>query len=209
MPPTFSYLAGGLGLFGLIGLFLAFSSLRARRYRKSVGRGFFALFWLTAAALFATLSVATQGYRALTREEVVARITTRKLGPQSFEARVELPGEEGFRTYALAGDQLYVDARILKWKPIINVFGLHTAYELDRIGGRYLDLEEEKTGERTLHGLGTKKPMDLDLFALRKAHPLLAPLVDAEYGSGTFIAPSDRGRYEIRVSTSGLLVREL
>jgi hypothetical protein len=32
-------------------------------------------------------------------------------------------------------------------------------------------------------------------------------LLDAEYGSGTFIAADKEGEFEIRVSTSGLLIR--
>ena len=35
------------------------------------------------------------------------------------------------------GDQVLVDARILKWHYIGNVLGLHTQYELDRLTGRF------------------------------------------------------------------------
>ena len=41
------------------------------------------------------------------------------------------------QTYALAGDDIYVDAHIVKWTPLANQLGLHTTYRLDRIGGRY------------------------------------------------------------------------
>jgi len=36
---------------------------------------------------------------------------------------------------------------------------------------------------------------------------VLAPLVDATYGSGTFISVARPAQYEVRVSTSGLLIR--
>jgi hypothetical protein len=48
----------------------------------------------------------------------------------------------------------------------------------------------------------------LDLFKLRHRSAWLAPLFDAEYGSASFV-PVDRPMdLEVRVSTTGLLIRE-
>jgi hypothetical protein len=179
---------------------------RRRRVRGMAANGTLGLLMLTTALLFATLTVSTWGYRALTHEEVVLWITTTRTGPQQFDAEVEFrDGREA--TYALSGDEFYVDARILKWKPVANLLGLHTDYELDRIAGRYVSLADERTRARTVHPLGKSKPFDL--FRMRRSYPLLAPLVDAEYGSATFTPIEDRGRFEVRLSTTGLLVRRL
>ena len=48
----------------------------------------------------------------------------------------------------------------------------------------------------------------VDLFHLRMASDLLSPLVDAEYGSASFVAARDTALWELRVSTTGLLLRE-
>jgi hypothetical protein len=180
-------------------------AFRKRRILRTTTNTLMALLMLSVAALFATLSVSTQGYRALIREEVVASVATRKLADQQFEVRVHFP--EGRDTmFVLNGDEFYVDARILKWKPIANVLGLHTDYELDRISGRYVDLEAEQANSRTVYALSEPKP--LDLFDLLRRHPFLGWLVDAEYGSGTFIASDDQALFDILVSTTGLLVRK-
>jgi hypothetical protein len=165
-----------------------------------------ALLVLVTAALAVTLIVSTRGYRALTREEVALVVRTEPDGAQRFIASVRFPDGRA-ETFRLAGDEVYVDARILKWKPMANLIGLHTAYELDRIAGRYRGLEDEQTKQRTLFALGREKP--LDLFDLRRSFPVLAPLVDAEYGSATFVTASRPAAYEVRVSTSGLLVRPI
>jgi len=167
-------------------------------------RGTLGLLMLVTALLFATLTVPTLGYRALTHEEVVLVVTTVRTGPQRFDARVEFP-DGTQEIYPLRGDEFYVDARILKWKPVANVLGLHTEYELDRIAGRYTSLTDEQSRPRTVYPLSSPEP--LDLFQLRRSYPLLAPLLDAEYGSGTFVPVEDRARFEVRLSTSGLLVR--
>jgi hypothetical protein len=180
-------------------------ALKKRRIMGTAANTLLALLMLSLTALSVTLTVSTQGYRALTREESVAKVTTRALAEQRFEARVEFP--DGRDTvFFLAGDEFYMDARILKWKPLANVLGLHTDYELDRISGRYLELEAEQSNPRTVFALSP--PKRIDLFDLRRKHPLLGWLVDAEYGSGTFIASDDQAVFDVTVSTSGLLVRK-
>ncbi len=186
-------------------LFLAGWTMRGKKVVRTAANTLVAILMLTFSALFATLTISTQGYRAFTREELVATVTTRTLGTQRFEALVRFPDERD-TTFLLAGDEFYVDAHILKWKPIANLIGMHTDYELDRIAGRYLSLAEEQANPRTVFALSSAKP--LDLFNLRRRHPLLGWLVDAEYGSGTFTATDDQAQFDILVSTSGLLVRK-
>ncbi len=194
--------------FGILALCMLGLSLRALRARRPLAGAFEAL-WaallLCAALLLAALSVSLQGYRAFGREEVVAVVEVQPIGPERFLARLLEP-DGRYREFELRGDQFYVDARILKWKRWANLLGLHTAYELDRIGGRYAAIEAERQRPRSVHALGESAL--LDVFALRRAQRWLAPLVDAEYGSASFIASDVPAQYEVRVSTTGLLVRE-
>lgn len=150
--------------------------------------------------------VGTQGYRALTQEQVAAIIETRPIGPGSFQAVFSFP-EGPDTTFLLAGDEVYVDAHILKWTSLGTVLGLKTAYELDRVSGRYTRLEDEQRKPRTVYSLARKRRVDL--FTLRRRYQLLDPLVDAEYGSATFIAINRPAQFELRVSSTGLLIREV
>jgi len=84
--------------------------------------------------------------------------------------------------------------------------GLHTAYELDRVGGRYMDLKEERENIRTVFLLSRDKAVNM--FTLRQRYSLLRPLLDAEYGSASFINSDKPAHFEIRVSTTGLLIRK-
>ena len=198
-----------------LALALLFGSVAAWRQRRRVSSlvGFLAAaLCLSIGALCATISVGIRGYAALTHEVVAATIVTEPLAPQRFRATVTLP-DRTVHMYDLAGDAIYVDAHILKWRPLANLLGLHTAYELDRIAGRYALLADEQTRERTVYSLATDKPFDT--FDLARRYWVLRPFVDAQYGSATFInatgsgSPRDvrRMTYEVRVSTTGLLVR--
>jgi hypothetical protein len=142
---------------------------------------------------------------ALTHEEVAARITVTPPGKQRFNATIRYPdGRVG--TYAIAGDEIYVDAHILKWKSYANWIGLHTGYELDRVAGRYHGVKDEQTAERTVHALSRERM--IDLYSIRRRYAFLEPLVDAEYGSATFVPVTKPAELELRVSTTGLLLRE-
>lgn len=202
--PTILAIAAALLAVGF--LVAGLRALRRRRVVTSAVDGLVGVLLLVCAVLLGVITVATTGYQALTRERLAATVEVLPAGPRRFEARLELP--DGTRdTFDLAGDQVYVDAHILKWKPIANLLGLHTAYELDRIGGRYADIGSELANEKTVYSLKRDKFAGLDMFELARGTPLFAPLLDAEYGSGTFQRAARPAVYEVYVSTSGLLIR--
>ena len=189
---------------GLVSFLLARGAARRRRWQRTVAVGLVGLLFVSVSALLATVSVSIRGYRALTHEEVAATVRTFPTGTQRFRASMTYPdGRE--ESFDLRGDAIYVDAHILKWQPWVNLLGLHTVYELDRVAGRYDDLANERGGPRTVFSLGRPKPFDL--FDVVRRFRRLSVLVDAEYGSATFVAARGRAAYEILVSTSGLLAR--
>lgn len=199
-----SWAALAFVLASLLFLWSALRALRHARLLKLGGALTAALLLFALAALLGTLALATRGYQALTREDVAAIVDVEPDGAQRFRVRLRTADGQA-KEFQLSGDEFYIDAHILKWKPVANIIGLHTAYELDRVAGRYRQLEHERTAPRTVYGLAQDKPVDL--FALRQRYTLLAPLLDAEYGSATFVPADRRQRLEVRVSTSGLLIR--
>lgn len=201
LPVIVAAVAGVLAL-GL--LFAAVAAIRRRRFATSAVEALAAVVLLALAALLGVIVIATRGYFALTHEELAATVEVTPEGDRRFEAVVTLP--DGRRsTFDLAGDQVYIDAHILKWKPMANLLGLHTSYELDRIGGRYDDIASELVRDRTVHSLKRDRPVDM--FALARSMPLFGSLLDAEYGSATFQRASEPVAYDVFVSTSGLLIR--
>lgn len=196
-------------VFGAAGLILLFGGiaalLRSRPLRFAL-RSLSGLLLLVCGLLAIGLAAGLQGYQAFTREEFAARITVKPLGPQRFAATM-LFADGREEAYELTGDEIYVDAHILKWHPYANLLGLHTAYELDRITGRYRGIEQERSAPRTVHSLAKDKPVDL--FALRQRHEFLAPLVDAQYGSATFVPADKAAEFDLLVSPTGLLMRKV
>ena len=189
---------------GLILILAGLTALFGLHPLRFMTRTLLGLLLISLGVLEATITLGIQGYRALTQEELAARISVRPYAPQRFTAKLVFPdGREA--SYSISGDEIYLDARILKWHALANLLGLTTAYELDRVGGRYRDLEQEKSAPRTLYSLGREKAVDL--FALSKRFPYLEHFVDAKYGSAAFVPAGEPADLELRVSTTGLLIR--
>lgn len=196
-------------IFALLSVIFFIVTIIAVKKRKLIVTTMYsvtALLMLSLCALFSTITIAIKGYQALTREELAAIVKVEPTGKQKFTARFTMPdGSE--KKFLLAGDQLYVDAHILKWKPLANLFGLHTSYELDRVAGRYATLNDETTKLHTVYSLSEDKPVNM--FDLRQRFALLNPLLDAEYGSATFINSNSVEEFKVLVSTTGLLIRKI
>jgi hypothetical protein len=204
--PILVVLSLGFAAFGVVLVGLAARAFRARRWIGTALSALAGALLLSVSTLAAVLSVSVRGYRALTSEEVAMTVTTVPTGPHAFQAYVEFPDGRD-TTLAVRGDQVLVDARILKWRYVGNLLGLHTQYALDRLTGRYVDIDDERGLERTVHSLGAREP--LDLFDLAQRYSPLRFLVDAEYGSATYIEVREPARFQVTVSTTGLLVREI
>ena len=180
--------------------------LRRGRWLSGATTGLLGSLFLAAGALAAMVTIGVQGYRALTLETVAATVSTEPVAVQRFRATIRLP-DQRLAMYELAGDAFYIDAHILKWHSLANLLGVPTAYELDRVAGRYNDVAQERSRPRTVYSLAHPKP--IDMFDVARRFSLLAPLVDAQYGSATFVAAGRPAQFEVRVSTTGLLIRPM
>jgi hypothetical protein len=195
----------GMILCGVIFLICVPRAWKRRRIMGGFTFLLMALLMFMTAIVIVLVATGIKGYKALTREELAAMVYITPLGNQQFQAKIVRSGIHD-TLFAIAGDELYIDARVLKWKPVINLLGLHTSYCLDRVGGRYLSLQEENTKVRTMYSLcGEMRPWDL--FFLRTRYRFLSPILDAQYGSATFAPVQGAQVVRIMVTTSGLIAR--
>src|SRR2546422_11727445 len=117
MPEPLVLVMAAFALLSVVLLVTALAAVQRRRWMGTSLALVLAVLCLALAALAATVSVAMQGDRALTREVVAATVVTRPSGPERFVATFTFP--DGRRElYELAGNALYVDAHIVKWHPL-------------------------------------------------------------------------------------------
>jgi hypothetical protein len=194
-----------IALFGLLLLILACQRLLRARLLAAAGSALTGALLLVIAALLFVVSLNLHTYARLTFERPVAEIVFQQRGPQSFNATLTQIPDGEILMFVLAGDEWQLDARVLKWKGWANLFGLDAQYRLERVSGRYRDIEQERSAERTVYAL-SENP-GLDLWQLTLDRPNRLPFVDAVYGNAAYMPMSDGARYEVSITQSGLVAR--
>ncbi len=159
---------------------------------------------VTVAALVAVLVFSYFTYARLTSEQLVSRIEFTRIAPFEFRARLMIEGERD-RFFVLTGDEWQLDARLVTWKPPATILGLDPIFRLDRLSGRYSDVEQERTKPRTVHALSPKPA--LDVWNVARRIPWLLPGVDAQYGAATYVPMLDGALYEVSLSRDALIAR--
>lgn len=150
------------------------------------------------------LAFSYYGYDRLIDEQRVSQIEFSRAASGGYTARVMIDGEHD-RLFNLRGDEWQMDARVVTWKAPVTLLGLDPIYQLDRISGRYADIDEEQTAQRTVHALSDELP--LDVWRVARKFPVLMPGVDAYYGSATYLPMADGARFEVSLSRTALIAR--
>jgi hypothetical protein len=146
------------------------------------------------------------GYGQLTGEQTVGLIEFRENTPGEFTARLMIEGETD-QLLTLKGDEWQIDARVVSWKPPATMLGLEPIYQLERLSGRYSDIEREVSEPRTVHALAEENV--LDIWTIARRFPVLMPGVDAYYGTATYLPMADGARFEVSLSRDAIIARPL
>lgn len=181
-----------------------FSCVRRGRYVRAGGS---TLSFIASAAILsaaAVLAFSYYSYSRLTDEQLVATLEFRGVAPHEFQARLMLEGQRD-QFFNLKGDEWQIDARLVNWLPPLTILGLDPIYRLERLSGRYSEIDQEQSEARTVHALGRALP--IDVWTVAQRFPMLAGGIDAYYGTATYVPMADGARYEVSLSRDALIAR--
>lgn len=199
-------LVAAVSLAAIALMVVATSRWRRHRYAAGVAHGASSLGLLGLAACIALIGVNLLTYARLTHEQAAAQVSFTRAGDEQFDARLTYPSGET-QHLALRGDEWQIDARVLKWRALANIAGFDTAYRLERIAGRYSNIDQERNAPRTVYALNP--PDRVDVWTLVRAWHRYVPWIDALYGSAVYLPMTDGALYEVVVTQSGLVGRPL
>jgi len=199
-----------LALFALLlGLLLSWLALRRiRRRRLATGglTGLVALALLAGGGLLMGLAVSFQAIKTLTEETEIGSLSFRQLGPDLFEANAEFVSFDAPRTFQLAGQQWQLDVRFLRWRTPIILLGVDSLYQLDRLSGRYAELDQRPDTRSSAYELAGQPGQTLWRLAVA-SRPWLASWIDVDYGSSVYLPMTDGARYRVLITPLGVLAR--
>ena len=158
-----------------------------------------------AGLLLISVSMNLYSYQRLSFEQAIAELSFEQLDKQRFQASFSLLNTDKADKFLLHGDEWQVDARVIKWHGLAQLLGLNAQYRLERISGRYRNIEQEQNHKRTVYALG---PDDrIDYWKLMHDYKKWLPWVDAYYGSATYLPMSDNTSYILSLTQTGLIAR--
>lgn len=194
-------------IFAVITLFFVVSMIRhARRRRPIRATGSLAGGVASGAVGGASILLAFSyfGYGRLVDEQPVSQIEFSQTAPGEYVARLMIDGELD-RLLPLRGDEWQMDARVINWKPPATLLGLDPIYQLERLSGRYSNIDDEMSEQRTVHSLSEE--LTLDVWRVARRFPMLMPGVDAYYGTATYLPMADGARFEVTLTRTALIAR--
>jgi hypothetical protein len=197
-------------LVALVAVGLLFFGLRllfGRHWLLGWLRGMLGIAFTALAAALALAAWDLHSYRQVQTEQPIATLAFSKLEPKRFSVVVgDQNGDE--RRLELSGDMWQLDVRLLKWADALARLGLKPGYRLDRLSGRYLSLEDEQQLPRTVLALTEHQPA-VDAWHWLHQLDRYLPVIDAQYGSATYMPMIDGALFSVGMGSSGLVARPL
>ena len=143
-------------------------------------------------------------FSAYSHEFAIGTLSAKQLSSQEYVVAISLidsPSTE----YLIYGDYWQIDARLIIWDEWLSLFSVNTAYQLDRLSGRYDKIDQEQNAERSVYDL-RESILAFDLWDFISSKPWL-PGLEAKVGSGTFVPLKDGAKYSLWVQRENLLAK--
>jgi hypothetical protein len=159
---------------------------------------------------FAISKLYLNSYKLLLDRELVAIVECAKI-PKSNKSVLNVeffvnkkPSKK--QTFDFNADEWVIESRIIKWKPLLGLFGIQRYYKLERLSSRYLDIKKEKTLPRLVYDIADKPDM-FWLFIYKYQKYL--PFIDAVYGNSAFIQYVPDAKYYVYMTSTGLMIKDV
>ena len=153
----------------------------------------------------AVFAVNLYTFQPLVRDSALATISFREVGPQHFVASVSQP-DGASSDYPLRGDLWQMDVRVAVWKGLFGLLGAAPGYQLESIQGRYLSLEDDRSGERTRHAIYSEG-VGFDVWSRARSRGSM--IIEPRHGSAAYLPMADGAIYEVVLLPAGLTARPL
>jgi len=141
----------------------------------------------------------TMTYTSLTQEKLIATLTFDNESNQSQVFIAHLNDAKGslINNYKLYGDQWRMDAGFIKMEYWANIFGVDSKYTLDRLEGRYKNIDDQNNKKHKSYQLEDHKLIDIMSF-----------VIDTTYGSSVYKDIKLNTKYSVLKTPTGLMIRE-
>lgn len=192
-------------ILGCLFLFLACACILQKKALRSTFYGALGLLCLSGLATVLLVGLNIHSYQRLSYESKIGLIHFVALAPQRYSASIVQAGSETEQKFELRGDEWQLGTRVIRWQAPLTLLGLDSLYRLERLQGRYEDIQQERFAPRSVNAFHSDNNLDFAVVIGRYQRWL--PWIDTTYGNAVYMPMADKASYTISMSQSGLVAR--
>lgn len=155
--------------------------------------------------VFLLLFTSFQNYRHLTYKKPVFKIKCTVSNPEwfSLELKPVKGDKDESQFYIINGQQFIIEGHIVKWDDFMLALGMKPLYQITRLSGRYISVEDEKSKKRSVYEIN--KESKIWRFLLKYGSKI--PGIEASYGTAAFSYPEEKDTMNLIITNHGFIIK--
>ncbi len=196
------------GLIALLLFFLLIKRLRNRRKKLFVCFIHFLIVIIFAliSTIFMLLYAGLKGYEHFTYNKPILSVECSLKQDDSFVLKfIPLDGKESqARFYRVKGQQFVIEGHIIKWENFFVTVGMKPLYQVTRLTGRYVSINDEKEKERSVYEIEEETM----LWRWLMQYGEKIPGIDAVQGISSFKDAVENKKLTVYITHNAFVIKE-
>lgn len=194
-------------IFSVSLLFFSAKALFDKKWIMGFLRGCAGFILLAISVLLALIARDIATYTSIVGDQSVLTLSFSKKEGNHYS--IEIQESSGTPYMAdIVGQQWQLNARMLKWSPIMSAIGFKTGYKLESIQGRFIELQMDRLAGGQPPFVFAE-PAVIDTWATLQMHPWILSSVQAYTSTPGFVPAADGAIYDVVLSGTHLSVLPL
>jgi len=196
------------GLISLLLFFLFIKRIKNRRKRILICIIHFLIVVIFAliSSMFMLLYTSLKAYKNFTYTKPIFSIECPIKSDNYFELKFVPLDEEknNAKYYRVKGQQFVIEGHIIKWENFFVTAGMKPLYQVTRLTGRYISVNDEKEKERSVYEIAEETMMWRWLMQYGEK----IPGIDAVYGVSSFKDAVEYKKYIVHITHNAFVIKE-
>jgi hypothetical protein len=196
------------GLIALLLFFLLIKRLKNRRKKILVCliHFLFVVIFALIATIFMLLYTGLQGYKHFTYNKPIISVECSLKQEDSFILKfVDLDKKDSpAKFYRLKGQQFVIEGHIIKWENFFVTVGMKPLYQVTRLTGRYVSVNDEKEKERSVYEVAEETKVWRWLMQYGEK----IPGIDAVQGISSFKDAVENKKLTVYITHNSFVIKE-
>jgi len=196
------------GLIALLLFFLLIKRLRNRRKKVLVCliHFLFVIIFALISTIFMLLYTGLQGYKHFAYNKPIFTIECSLKQEDSFVLEfVDLDKKDSpAKFYRVKGQQFVIEGHIIKWENFFVTVGMKPLYQVTRLTGRYVSINDEKEKERSVYEV--EEETKVWRWLMRYGEKI--PGIDAVQGVSSFKDAEENKKFTVYITHNSFVIKE-